>query len=75
MFLKIRGGQPLEVGEKVVPNVVLEMTRGADQDPSHQEAEQPSGHPNQQEQCAILDELRPGHTLGQIVDRVLQNNR
>ena len=73
--LKVREIEPLQVCEEVVPQVVLDATGGADDDPAHQEPERtPDGGECQQGHGIEAD--RAGvHGHHEIIDGVLQHPR
>ena len=65
----------LQPREEVVPDVVLDVARRADDDPAHQEAEDGAHARDAEEQRGVDRELLPRHAAGQIVDRELQHPR
>ena len=75
MGLKIRQRQLLQVREEVVPHVVLDVARRADQDPAHEEPEDAADEADGEQEAAVLDELRARDAARQIVDREAQHAR
>jgi hypothetical protein len=73
VLLEVGERQPLQVGEEVVPHVVLEMPRGADQDPARPEAEQAADDADAEQGGAVGQQLGPGDPRCQVVDCRPQN--
>jgi hypothetical protein len=73
--MKIGLVQPLKRGEEIVPQVVLEVTRCADDEAARQETEEPANGGQNEEQCGVQPDLASGDRLVQIVDGVLEDPR
>src|SRR5262245_60236280 len=74
-MLEVREIEPLEVGEEIVAEVVLDATRCADDDPAHEETEHPADRCKREDRAAIETHLRRVDTSRQIVDGELQHPR
>ena len=75
MLLEIGRWQALQLGEKVVPEVVLDMSGGADEDAAHEEAEEPSRDAYRKEQGPVPRQFLPRDAQGQVVDGLLKDPR
>ena len=75
MDLEVRERQFLQMGEEVVPHVVLDMARRADQNATLQEAEHAADDADGEEQGAVLEEFGPRHARREVVDRITEHDR
>src|SRR4029077_13079826 len=73
--LEVGERHPLEMREEIVPQVVLEPARRADDDPPHLKTEVTGDAGNQQKQTGRASQLRACHARGQVVDGELQHAR
>ena len=62
-----------EVPEERVPQVVLDVARGANQDPAHEESEYGADARDPEEQAGIQRQLGAGDADVQVVDRVFED--
>ena len=72
---KIRERQRLQVREEVVPHVVLDVARRADENAPHQEPEHAADEADGEQQRAVAEELRARDAARQVVDGVAQHHR
>ena len=63
------------MAEEVVPQVVFDVARDADDDPPHQEAEDAADDGEAEQQQGVVGQLAARDPRGEIVDRVLQHPR
>ena len=75
MRLEIGKRQLLEVGKEVVPHVVLDVPRRANENAAHEEPEHAADQPDREEGEAVLDQLGARDAARQIVDRIPQHHR
>ena len=73
--LVVAEGHLLEAGEEVVPDVVLDVARGADDHAAHQVPEHCADARHGEDDPGVAKQFADGHTGGQIVDRVFQHPR
>ena len=65
--------QPLQVGEKIVPEVIFHLTRCADKVNAHQVAETAVGERQRKNGPGVTHQTRPVDSLGQPVNDVFQD--
>ena len=75
MVLEVREVQPLKRGKEIVPKVVLEVARGANDDAPHEEPEDAAGRREHEQQDTVPADLVERQPLAQIVDGELQHPR
>ena len=75
MRLEVGQRQLLQVREEVVPHVVLDVARRADEDPALQEQEHAADQADGEQQRAVGGELAAGDPAGQIVDGEAEHRR
>src|SRR5205823_8743787 len=63
----------LEPRKKIVPNVVLDIARGTDDDAAHEEQEHPAHERDAKEQPGIQPELLARDSAVQVVDGELED--
>ena len=63
--------QPLQMGEEVVPEVVLDVPRGSGENPAHEEAEYPAHHADADEQGPVPGQFPARDPEREVVDRLL----
>ena len=75
MVMEIAEREPLELPEEIVPEVVFDATRGADDDPPHQKAAETADNGDGDQNPRVETEFRAGDVEGEVVDGVLQDPR
>src|SRR6266540_1796505 len=75
MLLEVRQRQLLQVREEVVPHVVFDVARRADEDAALQEQEEPSDQADGEQQQAVFGQLRAGDASLKVVNREAEHQR
>src|ERR1700692_4476927 len=61
--------------EEIVPQVVLDVARGADENPARPEAAVAGNEANREQDAAVCGQLSAGDAARQVVDRVAKYHR